>query len=327
VISGPSLLRQIAGRILVYIFAGNRRDLGGSNNGKLVEYGVAQFGSLQDIIINEPIALLASADYFTAETSCSLSYFLAHELSRPYERARGVRFEHFGAYLLALAFKSPRRLSTVFDFVGENDLQGEIGELVEVHKTGDRLVCNPVDITSDTLPTYILGRTHRTKMETLSWLPDPERTVFCFPGKDLGPDLILLLRLSNGRLVRVFVRFKQTSVSTMGSKETEEAWSATDPYFYTANLALREESPTSVRDLGSGTDEAGDPGLVLRVLVTYPAVSHAETLALLANADQGHHPVATVDIASLAKQDLELHAFQSLKLILAATVVQKRDRQ
>jgi hypothetical protein len=310
--------------VLNYIFDGDPRNLSGL---ELVEYGVARFGSYQNVIADEPIALLASAHYFIAETSWPLSDFLAHGICRPYETSRGVRFEHFGAYLLALAFKSPRRLSTVFDFVGNGDLKDETGELVAVQKTDDRFMCNPVDITSDMLPTYNPGHTHLTETGTLSWLQDPERTVFCFPGRVLGPDLILLLRLSDERLVRVFVRFKQTDWSTMGSKETEEAWTATDPYFYTANLGLREESQTTGSDLGLDTDKAGDPGLILRVLVTHPAAPDAETLAHLANADKGHYSVATVDVASLVEQDLEPQAFQSLKLILAAAVVQKSDRR
>lgn len=164
----------------------------------------------------------------------------------------------FGAYLLALASKSPRHLSAVFDFARDNDLQEEIGKLVEVHKTGDQPVCNPVDIASDTLPPYTLGRTRFAKTETLWWFQDPERTVFCFPGNIIRPDLILLLQFSDERLIRVLVRFKQTDQSTMGSSETEGVWSAIYPCFYTSNLGLREESQTAVQDLGLGTDKAGD---------------------------------------------------------------------
>ena len=191
--------------------------MGGSDYEKLVEYGVARFGNLKDIIADEPLALLAAIHYFTTETPWSLSYLLIDGLCHPNEGARGIAFEQFGVYLLALAFRTPTRLSKVLKFAGKSEIRGEVGQLVAIHlNQAGEFVCHPVDITSDMRPTCILGRSPRTENGTLSWLKDPKGSVLCFPAHTVGPDLILLLQLSDSRIVRVLVQFKYTTSNTIG---------------------------------------------------------------------------------------------------------------
>ena len=135
----------------------------------------------------------------------------------------------FGAYALALAFKSPTHLGNVFDFVGgNNDLENETGHLVAVHKQEESYIAYLVDISSPSLLTYILGRKHHTSKETLSWLDDPNCVVFCFPAQSVGPDLMLVLQLSDGHLLQVLVQFKH-SMMNKDSKETIGTLESTDP--------------------------------------------------------------------------------------------------
>jgi len=227
--SDPVLLRQIAGCVFDYIFHGDPRDFIRPEDAKLVEYGVARFGHAKDrITTDEPLTLLAVAGHCTTHTGWSLSYFLQEGVTHSTASARGIALEYFGAYALALAFSSPTRLGDVFDFLGVNrDLENETGHLVAVHKQEESFVAYPVDTKSSFLPTYTLGRKYRTSEETLSWLKDPDRVAFCFPAQNVGPDLILVLQLSDG-LLRVVVQFKH-SMTNQSRQQTIDALESTDP--------------------------------------------------------------------------------------------------
>jgi hypothetical protein len=227
--SESTLFRRLVGCVFDYIFHGNPRSQLTLEDIKLVECGIARFGHDKNFICDEPLALLAVANYYTKQTQCDLPYFLNEGVSGSNASARGVALENFGAYALALAFRSPTRLGDVFDSVGgKNDLENEIGHLVTVHKQDECFKIHPFDISSPSLPTYILGRKHDSSKETLDWLDDPNRVVFCFPAQNVGPDLILVLQLSDGHLLRVVVRFKH-SMTNQGSQDTIDALELTDP--------------------------------------------------------------------------------------------------
>jgi len=169
------------------------------------------------------------ADYFTKQSEWSLSHFLKEGCSNSNAGARGIALEYFGAHALALAFRSPTRLGNVFQFVGgNNDLENETGHLVAVHKQEESYIAYPVDIKVPSLPTYILGRKHHSSKDTLAWLDDPNRVIFCFPAQSVGPDLILVLQLSDGYLLRVVVQFKHSAMNKT-TKETIGALESTDP--------------------------------------------------------------------------------------------------
>lgn len=84
-------------------------------------------------------------------------------------------------------------------------------------------------------PTYILGRSTRTQADPVQWFRDPDHSVFCFPNNSLGPDLILLLQLLDGGLLRVLVQFKHLSDPTIDPKATEDAFRTTDPNQFLSN--------------------------------------------------------------------------------------------
>jgi hypothetical protein len=216
----------------------------------LVEYGVARFGlegSVEGIVADEPLALLAAVHHFTTNSAWSFRHFLQDALSTSNDSSRGFAFEHFGAFLLAMAFRSPARLSSVFRFAGSNSLENENAQLVALHKTdGGGFVCNPVNIFSNEGPTYTLGHTARTELETLSWLHDPKRTVFCFPAKSVGPDAILVLELSDRRVVSVLVQFKQLTKDTLGPQATAKAFETTDPQQFNSRTSVRSIAPIFV---------------------------------------------------------------------------------
>ncbi|KIM25840.1 hypothetical protein M408DRAFT_25952 [Serendipita vermifera MAFF 305830] len=90
----PALLHQVAGLVFDYIFDGKSRDLRGPKYGKLVEYGVARFGNLKDIIADEPLALLAAVYSFTTEKLWTLQYFLKDGLSTSKRAREGLHLNN-----------------------------------------------------------------------------------------------------------------------------------------------------------------------------------------------------------------------------------------
>jgi hypothetical protein len=119
------LLRQVAGVVFDYTFHGNPRRLGGPIHEKVVEFGLARFKKVtgdKDITADEPLALLASAHYFNTATPWTKEHFLLEGMKSSDGATRGVAFEKFGAYLLGMAFKSPRHLSNIFQFIGPTQL-------------------------------------------------------------------------------------------------------------------------------------------------------------------------------------------------------------
>jgi hypothetical protein len=187
--------------------------------------------SSKGVTVVEPLALLAAADYFATETTWSLQHFLSDSLSSPNILVQSLAFNPFGAYLFCLAFKTPRPLYTVFNFVVPDDLQNKEAELVALQKIDGQFVASSVDICSNKTPAYTLGR-HCTSKETSAWLEDPQKIALCFPAK---PDLIFHLRLrgdgSHDEIVRVFVEFKLTTTKSMTPDDTKQSFDRTNPMY------------------------------------------------------------------------------------------------
>lgn len=262
----------------------------------MVEYGISRFRGLNKdgsryVEADEPLAILGLISFLGKE-GWSLERHLMEPLNGPHASARGFAFESFGAYILARAFAKPRRLAEVFNFVGECSLGDEVAELVTLQKDGATFICQPLDITSDVRPNHILGDSQSKNAETLEWLRDPKGTAFCFPAQNVGPDLILTLRLAkDSTILRVCIQFKHQQELNLAG--TQGAIRTTEPY----NFPM-PDMRTAIQQLGTGTRQAGDCG-VLRVLVSHPASPHID--ALIAASRESHdHPVATVNIQNLA---------------------------
>jgi hypothetical protein len=187
-----------------------RCGLGGRYSEAMVEYSVSQ--------TDEPLAILALVTFFeqTQKVKLSLARYLTETLNKSDAAHRGIRFEPFGAYLLACALSEPRRLSEVLRFVegGKKAYEAvhhERAELVVPAKDGNDFQTTPLRITTNCRSTHVLGCSPSTAAETLEWLQDPKGTAFCFPANAVGPDLIFVLRLtSDGTVLRVCVQFKHT---------------------------------------------------------------------------------------------------------------------
>ena len=110
-IADVDLLDVLADFVLEYTFTGKIRGLGGPNGDAMVEYGLSRFKK-EVAQTDEPLAILALVTFL--EEKQSLEKYLRRALNTSNAASRGIAFEAFGAYILAVA--TP--LSDIFEFEG-----------------------------------------------------------------------------------------------------------------------------------------------------------------------------------------------------------------
>jgi len=315
-IAGQDLLPILANFVLEYTFTGKIRGLTGPNGDAMVEYGVSRFkksSTTFEAETDEPLAILGLVKYLE-HNSVTLQGYLIASLTTPDPSHRGVVFEAFGAYLLALAFSVPTPLSQIFEFESGKEvyaaLQDELAELVALEKDGDKFKVTPFNIKDNFRSSHLYGRSLSSVPETLGWLKNPRGSVFCFPANTVGPDLIFVLRLVNdGTVLRVCFQFKHTKY--LSPQAWEKAISTTDPSHFVSRRTNDENSSGSsgtspmrkmlvkaIQNLGEGTKKAGPCG-VLRVIISHPSSPDSNALK---EAAKGDHPVATVPLKHLESE-------------------------
>jgi hypothetical protein len=76
------LTHLVATSVFEYIFTGQPRSFGGSEGAAMVENGFATFQETETGVVDEPLALLAAANFFAKQTSWSLETILSAFLSK-----------------------------------------------------------------------------------------------------------------------------------------------------------------------------------------------------------------------------------------------------
>ncbi|PVF95099.1 hypothetical protein CPB86DRAFT_875933 [Serendipita vermifera] len=304
----PELIRETARFLFDDIFGRQPQGIHGEKAEKLVSSGIGTYmGGDQALIHNETLTHVACMKYLTTYRLWTWEYFLKDGISVSNDVRQGIAFEHFGAFVLSRAFQSARPLSQVFEFIGNDSLKDEVAELVAVYKEGDTFHSTPIDTSANPArDTYRLGRTTSTTNETLDWLKNPNKAIFCLPPKGFGPNSVFVLRLSDEKLVRVLVYFEHLKEGDPGPQKTKGMLEMTNPRSFcvtdwNASPTLKEELVGALGSLGSGTTKAGALS-VLRVIVTYPGKVDRETIASTIKDDADYHPTATVDMAALVQE-------------------------
>ncbi|THU87894.1 hypothetical protein K435DRAFT_969716 [Dendrothele bispora CBS 962.96] len=173
---------------------------------ELIEYGFARYTSSSRGVLEvaEPLVLLATV------VRANYSYFSlfshiwekvkANESTPPWNA-----FENLLAYYFARCFAKPQKLGTVFTFYRHGkELSSLRGRLVSLfyNPRFNRLEESNVELfdsheRSGFIPCFpgTLGENASTYSNTLKWLKHQSRSAFCFPAKNMGPDLIFVLKL------------------------------------------------------------------------------------------------------------------------------------
>jgi len=312
-IAGQDLLPILANFVFEYILTGKICGLKGPIGDAMVEYGVSRFMKPSKCKkfraqTDEPLAILALVKFFERR-DLTLEKYLTTSLTTPDPSHRGIVFEAFGAYLLALAFSGPTPLSKIFEFVPGNNvyaaLQDEPAELVMLKKDGDKFRTTPFNIKANFRSNHVYGLSPSSIPETVEWLENPQGSAFCFPANAVGPDLIFVLRLTNDdTFLRVCVQFKHTE--TLSPQAWKKAIRTTNPYHFNSRKTDGNNSPASsnvmrdrlvdaIKNLGKGTEKAGPCG-VLRVIISHASSPNSNALK---EAAKENHPIATVPLNRL----------------------------
>ncbi|PVF95648.1 hypothetical protein CPB86DRAFT_710796 [Serendipita vermifera] len=308
----PSLKSTLTSFFYELYITGKVRSCGGRDGDLLVELGISRFKksgveNYRESEITEHLMIFGLLDLFK-NSKLTMEGHLIQELGSAHPSARGLSFEPFGAFLLGRAFSSPRPLSDVFEFAEDSIIKDEPAELVALERVDSSFKYTRIDIDSP-MPPYPLGCSPSTLDGTLKWLNDPKGIAFCFPPNTVGPDLIMILRLTqHGVVLRVCVQIKNTEdlkginrTRAIRTIEPDHWFSQYKNHNWTvSNPSMRDRMAEALKNLGSGTDAAGTYG-VLRVILAHPPITDLIELKEAARGSH-RHPVAIVSVSKLASK-------------------------
>lgn len=181
----------------------------GKDEAIYVEYGFARFvdSETKTVAVDEPLVLLAASRWINHHHGTRYKFF-AKQIHFHDPNSNG--FENYMAFCIDMIFSNCRRVSDVFAFVGTPPAWSSLdAELVALHTTALNVIeeC-PVRHYLFSGPSVTLGTNAKSLEETSSWLKHQSRSAICFPHASMGPDLIFILRLSDGSLIWVVLQAK-----------------------------------------------------------------------------------------------------------------------
>jgi hypothetical protein len=272
-----------------------------------IELGFARFRTRpqdpcgEQIVVDEPLIILAAAQYLNAHTTFGLHNHVLNKLN--HAAGRGTHFEEFLAVYFAQAFGPTVCLCDLFYFGNDVPIWAESEGVELVAASRDRSFhitrhfCGDPVGTSSSLCCDL-----QHAADTVEWFRNPN-TVLCFPDIHLGPDIVFFLRLSDGSIICVIIQAKFHSQLRLSKSNQADAVSTLKPSDFYRNdvssphalvnsvdppllqkLTLSywnrycEDIYHSVCGLSKIDDEKWFPGQLpfLRVLATFPAEPHKE---------------------------------------------------
>ena len=184
----------------------------GKDEATYVEYGFARFvdAETKTVAVDEPLVLLAATRWINANHRTSYKFF-AKQIEVQDRGTNG--FENYIAFCIDMMFSSRRRLNEVFLFNGSIPSWCNLeAELVSLQRTAlDHVEESPVRHFTSFGSSVNLGVDATSPEETSKWLEHRSHTPICFPHLSMGPDLIFILRLSDGSLIWVALQAKYST--------------------------------------------------------------------------------------------------------------------
>lgn len=194
----------------------------GNDEATYVEYGFARFvdSETKSVAVDEPLVLLAATHWINTHHCSGYKHF-ANRIRLNDQHSNG--FENYLAFCIDMIFSQRRRLNEVFTFLGTppdwSELEAELVALYEYnHAFNIDSLDGGVDIEESPVrhflfsgPSVTLGTNAKSPEETSDWLKHKTHSPICFPHDAMGPDLIFVLRLSDGSLIWVVLQAKLSS--------------------------------------------------------------------------------------------------------------------
>jgi hypothetical protein len=207
----------------------------GTDEETYVEYGFARFvdSETKTVAVDEPLVLLAATHWINKNHSTNYKYF-ANRIKVHDQLSNG--FENYVAFCLDMAFMKKRPLSDVFSFVGTPPPWANLeAELVALYRNGRGAIEeSSVRFCASSGPSLTLGVNAKSPEETSAWLDSGCHAALCFPHNSMGPDIMFVLRLSDGSRIWVAVQNKYTSGKngSMARPVLRQAMRSVTPSFY-----------------------------------------------------------------------------------------------
>ncbi|KAK0503728.1 hypothetical protein EDD18DRAFT_1062456, partial [Armillaria luteobubalina] len=253
-----------------------------------VSRGVGRFidSNMEQIVIDEPLCLVTCARWFVDKKTSLTDIDSYLSVDRKYQRPLSTTC--FVALCLAHVFSQPRALADIFSFPGT---------LPEWAKQ----TANLVDFASPDFGElhYTPGTSRRlayiaeTPADTLTWLKDKHRTVFCIhSANSASPALLFSLRLADESLVWLFlhVNLDESARELVPETELQDMLKALQPEALFNECPSDPPKESAVSDdirklLESLPNKSGSVGAcsVLRVITSLGADAKLERLDLDAN--------------------------------------------
>jgi hypothetical protein len=227
----------------------------GKDEATYVEYGFARFvdSETKSVAVDEPLVLLAATHWINTHHRTSYKHF-AKQIHQNDQHSNG--FENYLAYSIDMIFSQRRRLNEVFAFLGTppswSNLEAELVTLYNYNYTCP--TAGGVDLDVDTVeestvqhflfsgPSVTLGTNAKSLEETSHWLNHMNHSPICFPHSDMGPDLIFILRLSDGSLIWVVLqaKFSQGKKGTLSRAYLRRAMRSVTPSLFFFDKARKQ---------------------------------------------------------------------------------------
>lgn len=194
----------------------------------LVELGFARFVNLpvDKHVLDEPLVLLAATREFHRGSPFSLQTQILDGLGSG--KGRGEYFEALVAYYLSCAFDDESKLCDIFNF-GDviPEWANQHADLVSVVVNDEVIESHPFHLLDYTGSTAFIGINCSGAKETLAWFENPV-SLMCFPDQNMGPDIVLLIRLPNGQKLAVGIQCKWRGLRTLPQGDVNSAVSSVD---------------------------------------------------------------------------------------------------
>lgn len=204
----------------LYVMRSIFRSALGDDDQLWIEHGLGRLRKEQgalSVAFDEPLVVAAANRWFNAKSDRSYAYF-AESIGLHGNGGSTNGFENYTVYCLHLIFgaEKERKLRDVFKFRGREEPQWpkKRAKLVSVYvpSTGSHSADEPniedVKHGQFTGPSAMLGTYTDTAEKTLQWLAHGSRTPFCFPCRNMGPDVIFVLELDNRKRIWVALQVK-----------------------------------------------------------------------------------------------------------------------
>ncbi|KAF8808854.1 hypothetical protein BYT27DRAFT_7285678 [Phlegmacium glaucopus] len=284
-----------------------------------VEYGFARFidAETTKVAVDEPLVLLAATHCINVKHRTSYKIF-AKEIEIREQSSNG--FENYIAFCIDIIFsKQKRRLNEVFEFKGSTPSWCKLeAELVSLHRTVlDDIEASPIRHFHFSGSSVNLGIKTNSPEETSKWLEHRSHSPICFPHESMGPDLMFVLRLSDGSLIWVALQAKYSKGidGSLSRQFLRHALRSVTPRKFFLDKDGKVYSPASHHNLVDETNrrllalphrrtDAGKYSL-LRIVASFPAETKLSR-SFGEDPDDEGHPVASLDMSLVKKVTAEL---------------------